>query len=189
MPKSSPRDLPERLAYKAARHLPRKYRAEYLANWLAELEAIESQEDRVDYARGLRLAARHTRRELDPEEALVTDLIRVIAVVGPLLYLLSDVIAWANLRLLATTLPYMLGVMLLTNLSVRAILVLPELKKVLWRMVLMVGIAFSCGYFALAFLTWRSALYPSTFLLMVASAVAGWHIARSFHQPRPTLER
>lgn len=189
MLKRRQQDSPNCLAHKAVKLLPKKYRAEYLAVWLAELEAIESQEARLEYAQGLKVAARQTRRELDPEDALVTDLIRWVAVVEVFLHLLVPLHSLTNMNLLATTLPYMLGVLLLTNLSTRAILCIPELKNVLWRKALMIVIAFVCGYFALAFLTWRSATYPSTFLLLVASAIAGNHIARYYHQPRPILER
>ena len=189
MPKLPQQDLPERLSHKAARHLPKKYRVEYLANWLAELEAIDGQEDRMEYARGLKLAAKQIRRDLDPEDAFFADLTRGGLALIPLLVMTSALTSWSSPRLFALTLPDLMGVMFLTNLSVRACLVFPEVRAVRWRRWVMLGLALVCGSLALAFLARHNAVYPSLHFPMLASAFLGGYAAYYFYQPRPALKR
>lgn len=188
MPKL-PQNLPERLTRKAARHLPKKHRAEYLANWLAELEAIDSQEDRLEYAKGLKLAAKQTRCELDPEDAFFADLTRGGLVLIPMLIMTSAFTSWSSPRLFALTLPDLMGVMFLTNLSVRASLFLPAVRAVWWRKWAMFGMALVCGSLALVFLDRHNAVYPSLHFPMLASAFLGGYAAYYFHPPRPALKR
>ena len=83
----------------------------------------------------------------------------------------------------------LMGVMFLTNLSVRACLVLPEVRAVRWRRWVMLGLALVCGWLALAFLARHNAVYPSLHFPMLASAFLGGYAAYYFHQPRPALKR
>ena len=105
------------------------------------------------------------------------------------LVMMSTFTSWPFLRLLALTLPDLLGVMFLTNLSVRACLFLPEVKAVWWRKWAMFSIAFVCGSLALVFLARHNAAYPSLHVPMLASAFLGGYVAYYFHQPRPSLKR
>jgi len=69
------------------------------------------------------------------------------------------------------------------------LLVMREVRRVWWRLVLNLVLTVFCAYVALIGLVGWSVLHPQVFLMMVLSLLLGVRTARRFHQPRPVLVR
>ncbi|MDL2345529.1 hypothetical protein QOL99_15425 [Deinococcus sp. MIMF12] len=179
-----------RLVLRAVRRLPRKLRPLYQEEWLGELLGIESSAERLAYAQGLREAAWGIRREHDPEEAFVGDVMRVCLGSSVVLILLSGLgVAPDLLRLLSHSIVYGFIVLVLSHLAAKSVLILPELRRVWWRLGAMTLLGLTCGFFGLALLAWWSALHPQALLLLVAFVALGIYTARRFHIPRAPRAR
>lgn len=179
-----------RLARQAARRLPSSARATYEQTWRAEMDCMDTPRERLTYARDLKAGLREIRRELDPEGAFVGDIVRGVSAVSLTLLLLAGFgVSPEWLKFLAHTLMYGFVVLLLSHLTAKCVLILPEVRRVWWRLVLITLLGLFCAFWDLAFLTWWSASHPQAFLLLVCGVVLGVQIARRFHVPRPPLAR
>jgi len=178
----------QKLARRAARQLPKSVRALHLEMWLIEMASIPTAEERLAYARGLKQAAREIRCELDPEGTFIQTALRATALFSISLILLSGLTSARELlQFLALTLAYGTGVMLFSHLTTKCILILPEVRRVWWRLTAAILLAVCCALIALGwFLGWTAAS-PSCALLLLVCAVAGVQTARHFHVPRTLM--
>lgn len=180
----------ERLIRKASRRLSRSHRAEHEQTWRGELAGMETVEDQLEYMQDLWANIGDLCQELDPEMAYVNQLLRWTLFGSVVCLLLSfQGIAPALLRLVAFTLVVGMIVLMFSHLTAKCLLVMREVRRVWWRLVLNLGLTVFCAYVALIGLVGWSALHPQVFLLVVLSVVMGVWTARRFHQPRPALVR
>jgi len=178
----------QKLARRAARQLPKPARALHLEIWLNEMAHLPTAQERLEYARGLKQAAREIRCELDPEGTFIRTALRGTALLSISLILLSGhTHARELLQFLALTLAYGMGVLLFSHLTTKCLLILPEVRRVWWRFTAAIVLCMFCAAIALGwFIAWTAA-YPSSALLLLVCAVAGVQTARHFHVPRTLI--
>jgi len=180
----------ERLIRKASRRLPRAHRAEYEGIWRGELAGMESLDEQLAYMQDIWANIGDLCQALDPELAYVSQLLRWTLSGSVVCLLLSfQGIAPAFLQLLAFTLAAGMIVLMFSHLTTKCLLVMREVRRVWWRLLLNLALTVFCGYIALMGLVGWSVLHPQVCLLMVLSVVMGVRTARRFHQPRPVLVR
>jgi hypothetical protein len=178
-----PRDASRRLAYRAARRLPRAIRQTHLRVWLSELDSIPTADARLEYARGLRQGAIGIASALDPEWAFVTDVMRAagIAALGAITLGYAGVGGPALIEL-GQALPFALAITLFAQLVVKCVLSLPDLRSVWWRFGLMVVLTLGCLVVLLAWMGAGIAFHSAFTVPYLLCPVAGLILACRFHR-------
>jgi hypothetical protein len=180
----------ERLIRKASRRLPRTHRAEHEGTWRGELAGMQTLEEQLAYMQDIWANIGDLCQALDPEMAYVSQVLKVTLSGSVVCLLLSfQGIAPAFLQLLAFTLAAGMIVLMFSHLTTKCLLVMREVRRVWWRLVLNLALTVFCAYAALMGLVGWSVLHPQVSLLMVLAVVMGVRTARRFHQPRPALVR